>query len=136
MSKLTRQQRHGLWVERMERFEAADCSVAEFCRREAVSVANFYVWKKRLTLPSPSKTNPRNSAPRKPRSLNDANRLAADDKFLPLVVSAAAMPPLLKLPGGASIELPSQLGQKQLTDLIAAVVEATDASRTSEEVAS
>jgi len=122
MLKLNRQQRHAVWVERWERFVAANVSVAEFCRREAVSVASFYAWKKRLAPASRAKTRP-------------VKNRAGDVKFLPLVVSATATQPMLRLPGGAAIELPSQLGRRQLTDLIAAVVAATDSSRSISEEA-
>lgn len=128
MPKLNCQQRHAVWVERLERFADANVTVAEFCRREAVSVASLYAWKKRL----PQACVVKYRAGKSP---------AAETKFLPLVVSApttqpiATTQPLLRLPGGAAIELPSQFGRRQLTDLIAAVVEATDSSRSISEEA-
>lgn len=36
------------WTKRLTRFEAADITVARFCRREGVSVPSFYAWKKKL----------------------------------------------------------------------------------------
>jgi hypothetical protein len=120
MPKLNCQQRHAVWVERLERFADANVTVAEFCRREVVSVASFYAWRKRLPLVSVAK----------PRL---GKTVAAESKFLQLVVKAATTQPLLRLPGGAAIELPCQLGRPQLTDLIAAVVEATASSRTDSE---
>ena len=36
------------WQRRMTRFEEAQQSVAEFCRKEGVSVPSFYQWRKRL----------------------------------------------------------------------------------------
>ena len=122
MSSLTLQQRHESWVERLDRFAADTSTVAEFCRREAVSVSNFYVWKKRLALTSAPKSRSTKSETSSP-------------KFVPLVVTATAVQPMLKLPGGATIELPSQLGGQQLVDLIGAVVEATDSARRSSEEA-
>ena len=128
MPKSNCQQRHAQWVERLERLADANLSVAEFCRREAVSVASFYAWKKRLPRASGAKTRA-------------AKGGAAETKFLSLVVSTpttppitttqpiAATPPILRLPGGAVIELSGQLGRRQLVDLIAAVVEATESSR-------
>ena len=122
MPKVNCQQRHARWVERLERFADAKVSVAEFCRREAVSVASFYAWKKRLPRASDAKSRV-------------GNGVAAETKFLPLVVSTpttppiAATPPMLRLPGGAAIELPSHIERRQLVDLIAAVVEATEPSR-------
>ncbi len=122
MRNLNRQQRHAIWVERLERFAAADVTVAEFCRRERVSVPSFYAWRKRAALASSAKAG-------------SAQGVAGESKFLPLVVSGMAVPPMLMLPGGATIELSSQLGRRQLVDLIAAVVEATNAPRGTREEA-
>ena len=36
------------WRGRMARFEGAQQSVAEFCRKEGVSAPSFYQWRKRL----------------------------------------------------------------------------------------
>ena len=40
---------HTAWRRRWERFEGSSVTVAEFCRREGVSQAAFYQWRKRLT---------------------------------------------------------------------------------------
>lgn len=122
MSMVNGQQRYAVWSERLRRFGMGSVTVAEFCRREAVSVPSFYAWRKRL----------KESEGAKAPSVKNRD---GDAKFLSVVVSAAIAQPMLKLPGGAVIELPSQLGQRQLVDLIAAVVEATDAARRSAEVA-
>jgi transposase-like protein len=37
------------WRRRMERFEASSATVTEFCRREEVSAAAFYQWRRRLS---------------------------------------------------------------------------------------
>ncbi len=37
------------WRRRMARFQEAQQSVAEFCRKEGVSAPSFYQWRKRLT---------------------------------------------------------------------------------------
>jgi hypothetical protein len=36
------------WVERLARFAAAGLSTAQFCAAEGVSVASFYLWRRRL----------------------------------------------------------------------------------------
>jgi hypothetical protein len=36
------------WRRRMTRFEEAQQSVAEFCRKEGISAPSFYQWRKRL----------------------------------------------------------------------------------------
>src|SRR3989304_3284226 len=45
---------HRVGGKRWERFEASSVTVAEFCRREGVSTAAFYRWRKRLRRQSAS----------------------------------------------------------------------------------
>ena len=40
--------RRALWQRRLERFEAADLTVREFCQRERISQPSFYLWRKKL----------------------------------------------------------------------------------------
>ena len=115
MSQLTRVQRLALWQDRFDRFLHANLTVAEFCRSESVSVPSFYHWKKQLAIPPSRKRNPK---------IPSAN----NTRFVPLVVHAVPASAKLNLPGGAAIELPGELGTKQLTDLILAVLKATDRS--------
>ena len=37
-----------VWQERLARFERGNLTVSKFCRREGVSTASFYRWRKRL----------------------------------------------------------------------------------------
>ncbi len=120
MSQLTSVQRLALWTERLDRFQSADLTVAEFCRRELVSVPSFYNWKKRLGQSSTSKRPVKRTS-------------QADPKFTPLVLNTDTAIRKLNLPGGASIELASTIGRDQLTDLIAAVIKATDQNTTDKE---
>ena len=41
-------QAEAAWRGRMARFRRGTLTVVEFCRREGVSVPNFYQWRKRL----------------------------------------------------------------------------------------
>ena len=90
-----------VWQERFTRFASTDLTVAEFCRREGVSTPSFYRWRK---LASP----PKNSAAR----------------FVPLTLSTVQVA-TLRLPGGASIDLPGDLSCSRLSALFSAVIEAT-----------
>lgn len=47
-SKARTEQRESQWRDRMQRYAASGQSVAEFCRRESVSDASFYLWRARL----------------------------------------------------------------------------------------
>ena len=97
-----------LWNDRIARFQQSQLTVAEFCRLEAIPVSCFYQWKKKLASlrPQPSLSTP---------------------QFLPLRISSAplAMVPVIKLPHGISIDLPVDLHRRQLSELLAACIDAT-----------
>ena len=63
------------WQELVERYSSSELSVAEFCRREKLSEASFYQWRKRLAAEAPS-----------------------SELFVPLAVSSSAMIEI-ELPG-------------------------------------
>ncbi|MCA9147198.1 MAG: transposase [Planctomycetaceae bacterium] len=98
-----------LWSTRLKRYCRSDLTVAEFCRREGVSVPSFYQWRKKL-------------AGRQRR------RQDSPGQFVPLQVTGltATATPLLRLPGGAVIELPATLGREQLATLFSACLDATN----------
>ena len=86
MSKLTSAERLTLWTERFERFRSSQVTVAEFCRRESVSVATFYRWKEQLNLEPDSR-----------RPGKRSNRSNA--KFVPVIVQATSPTPKLSFAG-------------------------------------
>lgn len=99
------------WQARLARYQRCELTIAEFCRREGVSEATFYQWKKKLGGGATRQAQlPSATAP----------------KFVPLLMTRHAMPAVttLQLPGGASIELPARLDREQLTDLLAACIAA------------
>jgi len=73
------------WQRRMTRFEEAQQSVAEFCRKEGVSSPSFYQWRKRLA--------------RRPRPAEEA----AGFRPVRLVGSAGVA---VQLPGGTQLHVP------------------------------
>lgn len=96
---------HQQWRRRLKRFAGAKLSVAEFCRREAVSVASFYQWRKRLA---------------------DSHRgeTGTTPTFLPLQVSSAASASLqVSFPNGTTLTL-SIHEQGLLPNVIAAIAAA------------
>ncbi len=68
------------WAERLDRFRAADQTVAEFCATEGVSVPAFYSWKRLLAAEAAGPADP--------------------PPLIPIRVAGAA-PIELVLPGGA-----------------------------------
>ena len=105
MARLDAATQRKTWTGRMRRFRKAGASVKNFCKAEGVSLASFYKWRRLLAVEK-----------------------ATDASF----VAVALTPQLdagckLTLPGGATIEL-ANASRQQLTDLLAAVVEATTAA--------
>ena len=115
MSRSADPQRRQLWQDRLDRFAQSELTVAEFCGSESISVPSFYQWKKKLVIKPAKRHRP-------------GTRSADGNGFIPLVVHAASATaqPLLQLPGGATIQLPNELAPQQLTELIRAVVNATE----------
>jgi transposase-like protein len=73
------------WIDRLQRFDAGACSVADFCRAEGVATQTFYYWRNKLA----------------------AAQHASDPTphFLPIRVLSQAAPVELVLPGGAVLRL-------------------------------
>lgn len=46
------------WTERFARFPTANQTIALFCATEGVSVASFYLWRRRLTAATPALVEP------------------------------------------------------------------------------
>ena len=107
MSRLPDPVRHQLWNDRIARFQQSQLTVAEFCRLEAVPVSCFYQWKKKL------------AGPQQQAEL-------ATPEFLPVRIKTASMVtmPVIKLRGGISIELPTDIHRRQLSELLAACIDA------------
>lgn len=74
------------WRELLRRQATSGLSVAEFCRRQDVSEASFYQWRKRLRAESPTE--------------------AAPADFLPLAVLGGAGVEI-ELPCGAVVRVPA-----------------------------
>ena len=56
-----RDQARQAWADRLARFAAAGLTTAQFCAAEGVSVASFYLWKRRLAPADPGNTRAANS---------------------------------------------------------------------------
>ncbi len=80
------------WAERLARFAAAGLTTAQFCAAEGVSVASFYLWKRRLAAQNLS-AGPEFSRPE------------AGPRLLPVRLADQTPAIELVLPGGAVLRL-------------------------------
>jgi hypothetical protein len=88
------------WRKRLGRKSASRLSVAEFCRREGVSVQSFYYWKRRLGGP-----------------------LAAQPAaFVPVrIVEAPASSSVeIELPNRARVRVPLEIARERLAEIVQA----------------
>ena len=95
------------WRRRMERFEASPATVTEFCRREGVSSAAFYQWRRRLAKESESAAGECGEAASPlARPGRPARAYGRPAGFVELTLPAAAVVEL-DLPNGVRIRVPA-----------------------------
>ena len=92
MGRKSQAERSAEWRERCVRFSRASMTVAEFCRREEVSPAAFYRWRRRLAKRA------------EPSEKGTAEAAAA---FVELGWGAAAVVEL-ELPNGVRVRVPAE----------------------------
>jgi len=105
---------HGLWRERLRRYERSGLTVAEFCDREDVSTASFYQWRRRL---AEMAAHPRLQGP-VPRQCPEVV-----SSFQQVTLSGVGGVVAIQLPSGVRVELPAhhlQLVQAVVADLVRA----------------
>ena len=86
------------WKRRMQRYEQSNQSIAQFCLNERVSVASFFLWRKKVRAAA-------RSAELAPLSADRTGR------FQPVVIveSSSAHATVIRLGSGCEIELGSDL---------------------------
>jgi len=90
----------GRWRERMARQAKGGLSVVDFCKREGVTTASFYRWRRRL---SERKESPTPAA-----------------KFVAVQMAPATAGVQIELPGGAVVSLPAEASAELVTAAIRA----------------
>jgi transposase-like protein len=58
MSNQSRVSVRQAWVERVDRFQQSNQTVAEFCHAEGISQASLYQWRRKLSLANATATQP------------------------------------------------------------------------------
>ncbi len=89
------------WQQRLDRYRKSDLTVASFCKREGISTASFYTWRRRLSA--------------------DSTLPAADtSRLVPvrLVTPATDAPVELLLPSGIILRLTSDANVVWLRQLL------------------
>jgi hypothetical protein len=109
MARSANPQKRAQWRQRLGRFARSELTVAEFCRREGVSVPAFYQWRRRLAESS---------------SDNGKGGRPARASFLPVQITQDAGVHVA-FPNGARLTLPS--GDR---DLIRLTIKLIAAART------
>lgn len=101
---------HSVWRRRMERFEASSATVTEFCRREEVSSAAFYQWRKRLAQEAESAREECAEVERPLATQRRGARACGPSAgFVELTLPAAAVVEL-DLPNGVRVRVPADQG--------------------------
>ena len=91
--------REAVWRRRLARFGRRNWTVAEFCRREGVSMPTFYHWRKRLGL----------AAGKLPARDVQGQRAQARRDTSPFVAVSVATPAIaeIEFPNGVRIRVPA-----------------------------
>jgi transposase len=90
-----------VWTERLARFATAGLRPAAFCAAEGVSLASFYLWKRRLAQPTTD------------HGVNDQA-----PRLLPVRLATAPSPLELILPTGIVVRVSPDVDPTQLTALL------------------
>lgn len=95
---------HARWRKRLDRFQRSSVSAVEFCRREGVSTAAFYYWRKRFFQARKRKTRPAPNRSSQTR-LSYTERCHSPASFVEVSVAQAGVVEI-ELPNGALVRLP------------------------------
>ena len=102
-----------VWRRRLARWRQSGLSLAEFCRREDVSPASFYAWRKRLAKSGKTNAHARQAPPR--------------PLFVPVELDLAERSDggvQIELPGGAVVRLPAGASSDLVVTAIRAAMHA------------
>jgi hypothetical protein len=97
-------------LERLARFADGELTIAEFCQREGMSTASFYLWRRRL---------------RDAQSAAETSGTAAHSaapRFLPVVLSGGSPMAGSFAPAALELELPNQVRLRMARDVEARFV--------------
>ena len=92
-----------VWAERLERFPSSGLTIIDFCRREGISTASFYHWRKRL-------------------KATEAASKVDEPSFVPVRVNDVCGVITIRIPGGTTIELPAGTSSRNVQEILAACI--------------
>ncbi len=107
------------WTERLVRYRQAELTVAEFCSNEGVSVATFYLWKRKLGVVTRRRSR---AVPKWPKS-NRNRRRRKGCSFKPVNVrhGQTTAHAKIRLPDGIVIELGND--QSTIQDIVTLILD-------------
>lgn len=106
MGRVAGSSRAEVWRGRLRQQRRSGLAVAEFCRREKISPASFYAWRKRLS--------------------GGRSRPPGQPQFVPIEVATVEGPPRgvqIELPGGAVVALPVEASAELVATAIHAAMQ-------------
>jgi len=112
MTRKRSSEAEALWRERLARFQRGDLKVGRFCRREGVSEASFYRWRKRLQQGG-------RRAEHGGRPDREAAAVKEAGHFVPVRVSGSAAAEI-ELPNGVTVRVPVAGAEALRTAILAA----------------
>ena len=113
------------WRLRLREFDRGNATVVEFCRRVGVSIATFYLWRRKL---APSAARGSRSPARRPA---ESRGTAAGIHFLPVeIISRPGIEVLF--PGGARVTVPCH-DHEAIRTVMAALLSASPEDRRPED---
>lgn len=92
-----------VWAERLERFPSSGLTIIDFCRREGISTASFYQWRKRL-------------------KATEAEANGEQPGFVPVRVNDHSGAIMIRLPGGATVELAAGTSSGRVQEILTACI--------------
>ena len=113
------------WRLRLREFDRGNATVVEFCRRVGVSIATFYLWRRKL---APSAARGSRSPARRPA---ESRGTAAGIHFLPVEITSRPGIEVL-FPGGARVTVPCH-DQEAIRTVMAVLLSASPEDRRPED---
>lgn len=129
-AKKSNSEQHQFWQMAIETFNASGLSVRQFCRKEGLSEASFYAWRKKLagsdnTANKFGKESTNNHTAKEAESTETCNRNSQSSKdFIQVSLPQSSSAFELILVSGNKLRINSSADSKTLTSILTALKQA------------